>query len=165
MFYFQIEIKLLKPIVNLLYYENKSTQIYIKNWSVEELPREKLISQGPQYLSNSELLALLIGIGNQGETAIQLMQRLLVSLGNDLSKLHRISIEELLLWKGIGPAKAVKIKVALELGKRIQGLPAQKKLVAPAVKWLNDTLFSVMTYLHQEEFLVLYLNNQHSCFR
>lgn len=141
MFYFQIEIKLLKSIVNLLYYENKSTQIYIKNWSVEELPREKLISQGPQYLSNSELLALLIGIGNQGETAIQLMQRLLVSLGNDLSKLHRISIEELLLWKGIGPAKAVKIKAALELGKRIQGLPAQKKLVAPAVKWLMTLCF------------------------
>ena len=91
----------------------------LKNWSVEERPREKLISQGPQHLSNSELLALLIGIGNQGETAIQLMQRLLVSLGNDLSKLHRISIEKLLLWKGIGPAKAVKIKVAMELGKRI----------------------------------------------
>ena len=47
------------------------------------------------------------------------MQRLLVSLDNDLSKLHRISIEELLFWKGIGPAKAVKIKAALELGKRI----------------------------------------------
>ena len=114
----------------------------LKDWSVEERPREKLISQGPQHLSNSELLALLIGSGNQGETAIQLMQRLLVSLGNDLSKLHRISIEELLLWKGIGPAKAVKIKAALELGKRIQGLPAQKKkLVAPAVRWLMTLCF------------------------
>jgi DNA repair protein RadC len=56
--------------------------------------------------------------------------------------LHRISIEELLLWKGIGPAKAVKIKAALELGKRIQGLPAQKKkLVAPAVRWLMTLCF------------------------
>ena len=132
----------------------------LKDWSVEERPREKLISQGPQHLSNSELLALLIGNGNQGETAIQLMQRLLVSLGNDLSKLHRISIEELLLWKGIGPAKAVKIKAALELGKRIQGLPAQKKADCTSSKMAYDTLFSVMTYLHQEEFLVLYLNNQ-----
>ena len=123
----------------------------LKDWSVEERPREKLISQGPQHLSNSELLALLIGIGNQGETAIQLMQRLLVSLGNDLSKLHRISIEELLLWKGIGPAKAVKIKAALELGKRIQGLPAQKKAGCTNSKMAYDTLFSVMTYLHQEE--------------
>ena len=104
----------------------------LKDWSVEERPREKLISQGPQHLSNSELLALLIGSVNQGETAIQLMQRLLVSLDYDLNKLHRISIEELLLWKGIGPAKAVKIKAALELGKRIQGLPAQKK------SWLHQ---------------------------
>ena len=94
-------------------------KLMLKNWSVEERPREKLISQGPQHLSNSELLALLIGIGNQGEKAIQLMHRLVVSLDNDLIKLHRISIEKLLLWKGIGPAKAVKIKVAMELGKRI----------------------------------------------
>ena len=107
------------------------------------------------------MLALLIGRGNQGETAIQLMQRLLVSLDNDLSKLQRISIEELLLWKGIGPAKAVKIKAALELGKRIQGLPAQKKDGCTSSKMAYDTLFSVMTYLHQEEFWVLYLNNQH----
>ena len=69
------------------------------------------------------------------------MQRLLVSLDYDLNKLHRISIEELLLWKGIGPAKAVKIKAALELGKRIQDFQLKKKLVAPAVRWLVTLCF------------------------
>ena len=74
------------------------------------------------------MLALLIGSGNPGETAVQLMQRLMASLNNDLSALHRIGIDALLQWKGIGPAKAVKIKAALELGKRMQGIPAQEKV-------------------------------------
>lgn len=96
----------------------------LKDWSVEERPREKLISQGPQQLTNAELLALLIGSGNPGKTAVQLMQRIMASLDHDLSALHRISLDTLLQWKGIGPAKAVKIKAALELGKRIQGIPS-----------------------------------------
>ena len=91
----------------------------LKEWSVEERPREKLISQGSQKLNNAELLALLIGSGNPGETAVQLMQRLTASLDHDLTALHRISLDALSQWKGIGPAKAVKIKAALELGKRI----------------------------------------------
>ena len=56
----------------------------LKDWSVEERPREKLISLGAQQLSNAELLALLIGSENPGETAVQLMQRLMASLNNDL---------------------------------------------------------------------------------
>ena len=96
----------------------------LKDWSVEERPQEKIISQGPQQLTNAELLALLIGSGNPGETAVQLMQRIMASLDHDLSALHRISLDTFLQWKGIGPAKAVKIKAALELGKRIQGIPS-----------------------------------------
>ena len=52
------------------------------------------------------------------------MQRLMASLDHDLSALHRISLDALLQWKGIGPDKAVKTKAALELGKRIQGIPS-----------------------------------------
>tara|TARA_B110000046_G_C12907095_1_gene361207 strand:- start:389 stop:706 length:318 start_codon:yes stop_codon:yes gene_type:complete len=96
----------------------------LKDWSVEERPREKLISQGSQQLSNAELLALLIWIGNPGETVVQPMQSQMASIDHDLSALHRISLDALLQWKGIGPAKAVKIKAALELGKRIQGIPS-----------------------------------------
>ena len=132
----------------------------LKDWSVEEQPREKLIAKRPQHLTNAELLAILIGSGNPGETAVQLMQRLIVSINNDLSELHRISLDELLKWKGIGPAKAVKIKAALELGKRIQELPFQEKVSCNSSKKAYDSLFSVLSYLEQEEFWVLYLNIQ-----
>ena len=133
----------------------------LKDWSVEERPREKLISQGPQQLTNAELLVLLIGSGNPGETAVQLMQRLMASLDHDLSALHRVSLDALLQWKGIGPAKAVKIKAALELGKRIQGIPSQEKVSCTNSAIAYDTLFAVLSYLDQEEFWVLLLNTQH----
>ena len=133
----------------------------LKDWSVEERPREKLISQGPQQLTNAELLALLIGSGNPGETAVQLMQRIMASLDHDLSALHRVSLDTLLQWEGIGPAKAVKIKAALELGKRIQGIPSQEKVSYTSSAITYDTLFAVLSYLDQEEFWVLLLNTQH----
>ena len=119
-----------------------------------------MIAKGLQHLTNAELLAILIGSGNQGETAVQLMQRLIVSINNDLSELHRISLDELLKWKGIGPAKALKIKAALELGKRIQELPFQEKGSCNSSKKAYDRLFSFLSYLEQEEFWVFYLNIQ-----
>jgi DNA repair protein RadC len=132
----------------------------LKDWSVEVQPREKLIAKGSQHLTNAELLAILIGSGNPGETAVQLMQRLIVSINYDLSELHRISLDELLKWMGIGPAKALKIKASLELGKRIQELPFQEKVSCNSSKKAYDNLFSVLSYLEQEEFWVLYLNIQ-----
>ena len=132
----------------------------LKDWSVEVQPREKLIAKGSQHLTNAELLAILIGSGNPGETAVQLMQRLIVSINYDLSELHRISLDELLKWMAIGPAKALKIKASLELGKRIQELPFQEKVSCNSSKKAYDNLFSVLSYLEQEEFWVLYLNIQ-----
>ena len=100
-----------------------------------------MIAKGPQHLTNAELLAILIGSGNLGETALQLMQRLIVSINNDLSELYRISLDELLKWKGIGPAKAEKIKAVLELGKRIQELPFQEKVSCNSIKKLTIACF------------------------
>ena len=129
--------------------------------SVEELHLEKLISQGSQQLTKAELLALLNGSGNPGETAVQIMQRLMASLNHDFSALHTISLDALLQWKGIGPAKAAKIKAALELGKRIQGIPSQEKVSCTSSEIAYDALFAVLSYLDQEEFWVLLLNTQH----
>lgn len=107
------------------------------------------------------MLVLLIGSGNPGDTAVQLMQRLMASLDHDLSALHRICLDAMLQWKGIGPAKAVKIKAALELGKRIQGIPSQGKVSCTSSAIAYDTPFAVLSYLDQEEFWVLLLNTQH----
>ena len=77
-----------------------------------------------------------------------------------MSELHRTGLDELFKWKGIGPAKAVKVKAALELGKRIKELPFQEKVNCNSSKKAYDILFSVLSYLEQEEFWVLCLNIQ-----
>ena len=95
------------------YYNSK-----IKNWSVEDRPREKLMKQGIQYLSNAELLALIIGSGTKEMNAVELARMILMSAKNNLNELGKLSIEELVKVKGIGVAKAITLVAALELGSR-----------------------------------------------
>mgnify|MGYP006449883633 FL=1 len=97
----------------------KPLHFTIRQWSIDDRPREKMQQNGAQQLSNAELLALLTGSGNKEESAVHLMQRLLSAVDNNIMELHAMALEKMMEWKGIGLAKAVKIKVALELGKRI----------------------------------------------
>ncbi|MEG1544185.1 MAG: DNA repair protein RadC [Tannerellaceae bacterium] len=91
----------------------------IKDWAEEDRPREKMLQKGLFALSNAELLAILIGSGNNEETAVELAQRILLSVGNDLNALGKRTVKELIgSFKGIGEAKAVTIAAALELGRR-----------------------------------------------
>lgn len=85
----------------------------IKQWGAADRPREKLIQKGSDYLSNAELLAILIGSDNRGQSAVQLMQRMMSQYGNSLSLPQKSPINKIMYNKGIGQAKAVKIKVAL----------------------------------------------------
>lgn len=95
-------------------------KLNINQWALEDRPREKLMEQGAAALSNAELLAILIGSGNPEETAVGLMQRVLADCNNNLNTLGKMSIRELTdkRYKGLGPAKAVSILAACELGKR-----------------------------------------------
>lgn len=91
----------------------------IKELSEDDRPREKLQNQGKQYLSNAELLAIIIGSGNKSESAVQLAQRILSSVDNQFSKLSKLNIPQLTnQFKGIGSAKAITILAALEIGRR-----------------------------------------------
>lgn len=91
----------------------------IKEWAVEDRPREKMLLKGASVLSDAELLAILIGSGTREETAVRLSQRILHSAGNNLDELGKRSIKELMNgFKGIGEAKAITIAAALELGRR-----------------------------------------------
>ena len=92
-----------------------STRVTLKNWAVEDRPREKLLMKGASALSDSELLAILIGSGNREETAVEVCKRILASADNDLNKLARFGVNDFKKTKGIGPAKAVTIIAALEL--------------------------------------------------
>ena len=91
----------------------------IKELSEDDRPREKLQNQGKQYLSNAELLAIIIGSGNKSESAVQLAQRILSSVDNQFNKLSKLNIPQLTnQFKGIGSAKAISILAALEIGRR-----------------------------------------------
>ncbi|MDE5560205.1 MAG: DNA repair protein RadC [Bacteroidaceae bacterium] len=91
----------------------------IKDWSDDERPRERVMAMGPGAVSNAELLAILIGSGTPEVTSVDLMRRILGDHGDSLRALGTMSREELQTYSGIGPAKAVTIQSALELGKRL----------------------------------------------
>lgn len=94
-------------------------KLSIKSWAEEDRPREKMLRKGINALSDAELLAILIGSGNTTESAVELSQRILHSVNNNLNALGKITIKELTTkFNGVGPAKAVSIIAALELGKR-----------------------------------------------
>ena len=104
----------------------------IKEWAEEDRPREKMLLKGIASLSDAELLAILIGSGNSQETAVQLSQRILGSVNNNLNALGK---ELMSKFKGIGKVKAIIINAALELGKRRGNSdPVQR----PAIRSSND---------------------------
>ena len=138
----------------------KTSHFAIREWSIEDRPREKMLLSGAQQLTNAELLAILIGSGRPGASAVNLMQRLLASVGNNISKLHSIAFESLMEWKGIGPAKAVKIKAALELGKRIHLETPLNQILCTSSEQAYEIFHPVLTYLNHEEFWVVFLNHR-----
>src|SRR5512139_3913175 len=98
---------------------NTAKPLYrIIDLSADERPRERLASLGPQALSNSELLAILLRVGVPGENAVQVGERLLKDF-KGLQGLHRATFSELCQQHGLGEAKASQIKAAIELGRRL----------------------------------------------
>src|SRR6185436_10136217 len=92
----------------------------IKFWAKDDRPREKLLSKGPENLSDSELLAILISNGNKIKSAVELARDVL-RLGKDnLNELGKLNVKEITRVNGIGEAKAIAIVAALEIGRRRQ---------------------------------------------
>src|SRR5512137_770881 len=90
----------------------------IKQWAEDDRPREKLVTKGKAALSDAELLAILLRAGSKNETAVDLSKRILSEVSDNLLELSKLSLAELMKYKGIGEAKALSIIAALELGKR-----------------------------------------------
>src|SRR4051812_22762694 len=103
----------------------------IKNWAVDDRPREKLSLKGAASLSTSELLAILINNGSTDKSAVDLAKELLSAVENNLKKLAKLSVKEMvnLKIKGLGPAKAVTIAAALELGVRRNMADSKKEII------------------------------------
>lgn len=130
----------------------------ITAWSEDDRPREKLLNKGRQALSDAELLAIVIGSGSRAESAVSLAKRILASASNNLNELGRVSLAELMKFKGIGEAKAISIAAALELGRRRH---ASLNLEKPQVRSSKDAfhaLYPLVSDLPHEEFWVLLLN-------
>jgi DNA repair protein RadC len=86
--------------------QEKSISFSIKNWSDDDKPREKLVHKGRSVLSDAELVAILIGSGSPNESAVELSKRILASADNNLNELGKLSLKQLMQFKGIGEAKA-----------------------------------------------------------
>ena len=130
----------------------------IKEWAVDDRPREKMIVKGKAALSNAELIAILIGSGNSEQSAVELSRSILDSVDNNLIALSNLTLNDLMQHKGIGEAKAITIMAALELGKRRRGAEAS---LPTEVKDSKDSFERFLPYIdnmRQEHFLVLYLN-------
>ena len=131
----------------------------IKHWAEDDRPREKMLLKGYAALSNAELLAILINNGTKDKSAVDVAKELLAAAGNDLQKLGKLSIKEILKMKvkGIGEAKAVTIAAALELGVRRE-TAGTKKDVIKGSKDIAEFLRSQLQHKKQEVFMVIYLN-------
>ena len=137
----------------------KTTSFSIKNWSQDDQPREKLLHKGKAALSDAELVAILIGSGNKTESAVELSKRILASVDNNLSELGKLSIKQLMEFKGIGEAKAITIAAALELGRRRRGEEALEKKKITSSKSVFELMQPLIGELQHEEFWIIYLNN------
>ncbi len=131
----------------------------INQWAEDDRPREKFLLKGKSSLSDSELLAILIGSGSRNESAVQLCQRILFSANNNLNQLGKLSIKQLTEFKGIGEAKAISIAAALELGRRRRNEDALELKKITTSKVVFEIMQPIIGELPHEEFWVLYLNN------
>ena len=134
-------------------------KLTIKNWALDDRPREKLLAKGKTVLSDAELIAILIGSGNRKESAVALSKRILQSVEGNINELAKLSVEKLTKFKGIGEAKAIAIITALELGKRRQLETALEKPKITCSKDVFNIMQPVIGDFEHEEFWVLFLSN------
>lgn len=133
-------------------------KLNINQWAEEDRPREKMMLHGAAALTNAELLAILIGSGNTEDTAVELMRKVLDGCRNSLSELGKCTVDDLCRYKGIGPAKAVTILAASELGKRRkEEEPARRKQIHCSTD-IYDWFHPLMCDLPVEECWIMLLN-------
>lgn len=130
----------------------------IKNWSLEDQPREKMLTKGVDTLSNSELLAMLINIGTKHKTAVDLAKEVL-ELGHDnLNELGKLTLKDIQQVKGIGQAKAITICAALEIGRRRHAATCLEKTAVKSSSDIAQYLRTVIKDFSYEVFAVVFLN-------
>lgn len=133
----------------------------IKDWPEEDRPRERLINSGPESLTDAQLLAILlrVGDGTRKKNALDLSRELLTTFGN-FRQLDMLSVRELCDIKGIGPAKAAQVKAALEIGKRLSSQYGKKKKQFRSSEDVVDYYIPMMRNIKKEVFKVILLDSK-----
>ena len=130
----------------------------IKDWALEDRPREKLLSRGLGSLSDAELIAILIGSGNKYESAVEVARKILQLSGNNLNEMGKLSVKDLESVRGVGKAKAIALIAALELGRRRKLSESREKTKITNSQDAYGHIQPLIEDLSHEEFWVLYLN-------
>lgn len=138
--------------------QEKLSNLPIKKWSDNDQPRAKLKIKGPEVLSDAELLAILIGSGTKSMTAVDLCRQICQKIDDDLDRLGRMTIKELMQFRGIGEAKAITVLAAMELGRRreLHGGKLKKQILDSRSAY--EAIAPNLVDKRQEELWVLYLN-------
>lgn len=139
-------------------YMTEYKNLSIKEWSLEDRPREKLLAKGISSLSDAELIAIIIGSGTKDESAVELSRRILSAVQHNLNELGKLTVDDLQKYKGIGEAKAIGIVAALELGRRRKlsdGIDRQK---ISSSRDIYEIFHPLLADLPHEEFWIILMN-------
>lgn len=139
--------------------------ISIREWAEDDRPREKLILKGRQSLSDAELIAILMGSGSRNESAVDLAKRILRDASDNLLELSKLSVKDLMKYKGVGEAKAISIIAALELGRRRRGAEALDRKKITSSKDVFEYFVSLFGDQNYELFYILLLNRANKIIR
>lgn len=134
-------------------------KLNINQWAQEDRPREKLLAQGARALTDAELLAILIGSGTADENAVELMRRILNDCGGSLQALGRMRLDDFTRYKGVGPAKAVTLMAACELGSRRMKEPVERRRMDSSKDIAGYFLPMLQELPHEECHVMLLRNN------
>ncbi|WP_147803507.1 RadC family protein [Alkalicoccus halolimnae] len=138
-----------------------SKAMMIRDVPKSERPRERLLRDGAESLSNQELIALLLGSGTKTESVLELAGRIIQHF-DGLKLLKEATAVELMEIHGIGEAKAVQLRAALEIGRRIKQFPVEETHVVRSPQDVADYMMEEMRHLKQEHFVALYLNTKNA---
>ena len=144
--------------------EEEPISLY-KKWSNGDIPIEKLLTDGVDQLSESELLAIIMGNGPREYPTVDLMNRVLDDCANDLNRLAKKTVEELMFYRGIGKNRAISVVAACEFGKRFRKTAPEEKPILKDALAVGNYMIPQMEDLDVEEFWALFLNPKHEMLR
>lgn len=132
----------------------------IKFLAEDDRPREKFLLKGKTSLSDSELLAIILGSGNNEDSAVELARKILASVENNWQNLSKLSIKDLMKFKGIGEAKAISVAATLEIGRRKASQETPEKTSISSAKDSYNIFSQHLSDLRTEEFWAIFLNQK-----